>query len=68
MDLIVIYPGIADRFLSSPSPVGRVGSALRRRYQSAGLKEDVFCWIPAGQVDRSAPDKSNSTQDYENNR
>ena len=67
-DLIVIYPGIADRFLSSPSPVGRLGDALRRRYRPAGLKEDVFCWIPAGQVDRSAPDKSNSTEYYENNR
>lgn len=46
-DIIVIYPQIADRFLSSGSPVGQLGDALRRRYRPAGLHCDVFCWIPA---------------------
>jgi hypothetical protein len=53
-DLIVIYPGIADRFLSSNSPVGQVGDALRRRYRPAGLHCDVFCWVPERTPARSA--------------
>ncbi len=53
-DLIVIYPGIADRFLSSSSPVGQLGDALRRRYRPAGLHCDVFCWIPERVPARSA--------------